>query len=172
MQNSTTYPITGTNSVYSSTRDFFIINVPKVSGGSVFDPVNSYLHFNLNMPANASGSIQGDVTTIFQRVEVFCGSELLESINNYDQICSMFFVCQVSPIDRVYGWNCTKGTCDYSVSAANASQIYTGQNLSGIGTAATSRFYQHTFVSGVVGCLATHLIPTFAIADPILLIPH
>ena len=43
MQKSITYPVTGTNSVYSSTQDFFIISVPKVSGGSVFDPVNSYL---------------------------------------------------------------------------------------------------------------------------------
>ena len=30
MQKSITYPIAWTNSVYSSTQDFFIINVPKV----------------------------------------------------------------------------------------------------------------------------------------------
>ena len=71
----------------------------------------------MNIPENASGSIQGDVPLLFQCVEVFCGSELLESINNYDQICSMFLDCQVSPIDRVYRWNCTnlKGTGEYSV---------------------------------------------------------
>ena len=68
MQKSITYPITGTNSVYSATQDF--INVPKVLRGSVFDPVNSYLCFNLNMPLSESGSIQGNVSTIFQHVEV------------------------------------------------------------------------------------------------------
>ena len=69
------------------------------------------------MPASASGTIHGDVSAIFQRVEAFCGSELLESNNNYDQIRSMFLDCQVSPIDRVYRWNCTnlKGTGEYSV---------------------------------------------------------
>ena len=60
------------------------------------------------------------MSTIFQRVEVFCGSELLESINNYDHICSMFLDCQVSPIDSIYGWNCTKETCNYSILSSNA----------------------------------------------------
>ena len=35
--------------------------------------------------ANASVSIQGECGTIFQRIEVFCGSDLLETSNNYDQ---------------------------------------------------------------------------------------
>ena len=61
----------------------------------------------------------------------------------------MFLDCQVFSIDRVDRWNCTKGTCDYSILSANASQIYIGQNLSATGAASTSCFYQHTFVSGV-----------------------
>ena len=67
------------------------------------------------MPAsvttNASGSIQGTCRTTFQRVEVFCGSDYLETINNSDQIDSYFVDCQLNPIDRVYGWSTTIGTC-------------------------------------------------------------
>ena len=58
-------------------------------------------------------------------------------------------------------------TSDYSILAANASQIYTGQNVSSTATVAAShfKFYQHTFVSGIIGCLAMHMIPTFLLAN-------
>ena len=84
----------GNGKYYSANQDIFIVNVPKTSHNAVFDPINSFLRFKLTMPAsitaNASGSIQGECGTIFQRLEVFCGSDLLETINNYDQIDSYF----------------------------------------------------------------------------------
>ena len=90
----------------------------------------------------------------------FPSSDLLETINNYDQIDSYFVDCQLNPIDRVYGWSTTRGTCKPSVFFSNASQVYVGTSLSGT-TAATdsTAWFQHTFVSGIVGSFAQHLIP-------------
>ena len=70
--------------------------------------------------------------------------------------------CQLNTIDRVYGWSTTRGTCPPATFFSNASQLYVGANLSGR-TAATdsTQWFQHTFISGIVGLLAQHLIPVY-----------
>ena len=78
---------------------------------------------------------------------MFCGSDLLETINNFDQIDSYFVDCQLNSIDRVYGWSTTWSTCSPSTYFANASQVYDGQILSGTTSATDSTaWFQHTFV--------------------------
>ena len=65
--------------------------------------------------------------------------------------------CQLNPIDCVYGWNTSTGTCSPATYFANASQVYVGTNLSGSTSAtASTGWFQHTFVSGIVGSLAQH----------------
>ena len=96
MSSAISFPTTGNGKYYSANQDFFIVNVPKTSHNAVFDPINSFLCFKLTMPAsvtaNTAGCIQGECETIFQRVEVFCGSDLLETINNYDQMTLILLI--------------------------------------------------------------------------------
>ena len=77
-----------------------------------------------------------------------------------------FVDCQLNPIDCVYGWSTTRGTCVPATFFANASPVYVGTNLSGTTSATDSaRWFQHTFVSGIVGSLAQHLIPVYSIKN-------
>ena len=56
VEQSVVTPITGQGPVYVQSGNYFIINVPQTGNDCVFDPMNSYLRFKLNL-TNSTGAV-------------------------------------------------------------------------------------------------------------------
>ena len=148
---------TGQGPVYVQAGNYFIINVPQTGNDCVFDPNNSYLRFKLNL-ANSTGDVavtpSGCIDSIFRRLDVYQGSNLIEDIDEYGLLANVMLDCQVSPIDRSNQLSITRGTSTTTGSRQ-------GQPLTLSAAGATGQFYSIPILSGVVGCLSRCYIPLF-----------
>ena len=52
----------------------------------------------------------GCIDSIFRRLDVYHGSNVLEQIDQYNNLSAMLMNSQISPIDRAYQWSVLKGT--------------------------------------------------------------
>jgi len=156
-------PITGSGNVVVNAGNYFIINIPKSGDRCVFDPMNSFLRFKLNVQ-NSQGIITlamgGSCDSVFRRLEVFHGSNVLEQLDQYNNLSAMLLNSQVNSYDRSNQWSILKGT-----NPANP-VVFTGDTISttGAGVAGLgSRYFSTTLLSGVVGSLSRCYIPLFAL---------
>ena len=86
----------------------FIINVPRCGSDAVLSGPSSFLRFciNNNYTASAAGptaetlTISGSCDSVFSRLEVFHNNMIIETIDNYELLSSIFIDTQVSAIDR------------------------------------------------------------------------
>jgi hypothetical protein len=142
-------PATGAGDVNNGA--YILINIPRCGPNSFLDPMNSYLRFKVTMP-NGSYTLTSSAHSFIDKVEVYFGSNLLESISNYYLLASMLIDSQVNTSDRTHQYNMTAG-CASTTDIPEA----------GIAIADTN---SHTFsiclFSGIVGCLSEHYLPLFA----------
>ena len=87
-------PITGSGSY--TLGSYFIINIPRCGPEYVFDPMNSFLRFNV-YNADRTGVLNWDhsVNSIIARLEVLHSGNVLETIDNYPQLSALLIDCQV-----------------------------------------------------------------------------
>ena len=55
-------------------------------------------------------ALGGSADCIFQRLDVYQGSNVLEQVDQCNNLSAMLMNCQFSPIDRAYQWYVLKGT--------------------------------------------------------------
>ena len=141
-------PITGAGSYQLGST--FLINIPRCSDDTVFDPCNSFLRFNV-YNADGTGVLVWDhsVNSLLKQVDVLHAGNLVESIANYGQLASFMLDCQVEQSTRITGFNLTQGT------GTTLDQPGLGETFG----AAGNRFYSITLISGIVGCLCKNYIP-------------
>ena len=64
--------------------------------------------------ANTAGVINVDFCEscdcLFQRLDVYQGSNVLEQVDQYGNLSNMLINSQISPVDRAYQWSVLKGT--------------------------------------------------------------
>ena len=139
-------PYTGSGAVIVNAGNYFIINIPKSGSNAVFDPANSYLRFKLKL-ANGTGAMSitpaGCIDSIFRRLDVYHGSNVLEQIDQYGNLCNVLLDSQVHPVDRAYQWNVAKGT-----SGTVGTRTGTALSLAAAGN--TSQYYTTTLLSGYI----------------------
>ena len=101
-------PCTGSGPVTVNSGNYFIINIPKSGSNAVFDPMNSYLRFKLKL-TNGTGAMTvtpaGNIDSIFRRLDVYHGSNVLEQIDQYGNLSNLLLDSQVHPVDMAYQWN-------------------------------------------------------------------
>ena len=152
-------PYTGSGAVTVNSGNYFIINIPKSGSNAVFDPMNSYLRFKLKL-TNGTGAMTvipaGNIDSIFRRLDVYHGSNVLEQIDQYGNLSNLLLDSQVHPVDRAYQWNILKGT-------SGTVGTRTGSSLALAAAGNTSQYYTTTLLSGVVGSLSRCYIPLFAL---------
>ena len=51
----------------------------------------------------------GCVDSSFRRLDVYHGSNVLEQIHQYGNLCNVLLDSQVLPVDRAYQWNTCRG---------------------------------------------------------------
>ena len=100
-------PITGSGSY--TLGSYFIINIPRCGPEYVFDPMNSFLRFNV-YNADRTGVLAWDhsVNSIIARLEVLHSGNVLETIDNYPQLSALLIDTQVEQSARS-GLNLTIG---------------------------------------------------------------
>jgi hypothetical protein len=112
-------------------------------------PESMYIRYKLTAVGSAAGAATNyiratPVYTFFARSEVIVGSQVVESIQNYNQLCNMLVNCRMNYAQKVglasafgYTSSTAQGTYlfDFSTNAAN------GGNLSTTVTAGSSQFF-------------------------------
>jgi hypothetical protein len=134
-----------------------VIKIDVGTGGAQFlDTKQSYLKMtlkNLNSAAGETGVVQGSAYSLIQRLEIFAGSSLIETIDNYGVLCQMMLDVQAESGFAEGLGSITLGT---GSSATNANV----GNTMGI-TAATydSRTFVLPLISGVIGSNIDKMLP-------------
>ena len=93
-------PITGAGSYQLGST--IVINIPRCSADTVFDPMNSFLRFNVHN-ADGTGVLVWDhsVSSLVKKCEVLHAGNLVESIDNYPQLAALLLDTQVEQISRI-----------------------------------------------------------------------
>jgi hypothetical protein len=96
-----------------------------------------FLLFKLKF-ANGTGAMSimpaGCIDSIFRRLDVYHGSNVLKQIDQYGNLCNVLLDSQVHPVDRAYQWNVAKGT-----SSTIGTRTGTALSLAAAGN--TSQYY-------------------------------
>ena len=155
--------------------DTIIINIP-TRNNLVMNTADSYLKFNFQITSAAAASYARldacGIHSIFQRLRVFHGSNLLQDIDSYGLLVKMLFDTQVSRDSLLDKYNVTSGT-RFGLVNDNANpddttgvkHVNSGESiLSNIasGTSSTAQTYCINLVS-LLGTLGTsNYLPLFA----------
>ena len=141
-------PITGSGSY--TLGSYFIINIPRCGPDYVFDPMNSFLRFNV-YNADGTGVLAWDhsVCSLVQRCEILHAGNVLETIDNYPQLSALLIDCQVEQSARITGLNLTMG-CGTTLDAPGLGESFPANG---------DRYYSITLLSGICGSLARNYIP-------------
>ena len=102
----------------------------------------------------------GSCDSVFRRLEVFHGSNVLEQLDQYNNLSAMLLNSQVNSYDRANQWSILKET-----NPANP-VVFTGDTISTTATGVAGyvgRYFSTTLLSGVVGSLSRCYIPLFAL---------
>ena len=82
-----------------------------------------------NATSDMSITPAGCIDQIFRRLDIYQGSNVLEQIDQYGNLCNVLLDSQVSPVDRAY----QRSLCNSQVSPAAAKSVYfTTTLLSGV----------------------------------------
>lgn len=131
-----------------------------------FVPESLYIRYKLTTTGGTAGTstnyIRGTpVYSFFQRLELIVGSQVVESIQNYNQLCNMLVNCKMNYAQKVglansFGYTDSTGAASYNFTFS--AQTPNGGNLSTSTLAAP----QSVFLAGPIGCLisnADNLVP-------------
>ena len=94
--------------------------------------------------------------SIFRRLDVYQGSNVLEQIDQYGNLCNVRVDSRVSPVDRAYQWSVCKAT-------NGTVGTRTGTTITSAAAAPKSVYFTTTLLSGVVGSLSRCYIPLYAL---------
>ena len=145
-------PATGSGPV--TLGDYFTLNIPKCGSDSVLDAQSSFLRFKINnniTTAGGTASLCESCDCIISRLEVMHNNNIIETIDNYDLLSSIFLDTQVNARDRCQSLNITKGCY---ATAGDMTGLTIDKDV--------KHYYLTTLISGVVGSLAHAYIPLFA----------
>jgi hypothetical protein len=129
-------------------------------------PESLYLRYKLTVTGGTAGSaanyIRGTpVYTFISRLETIVGSQVVESIQNYNQLSNMLVNCKLNYAQKVglansFGYTTSTGATDYAFNFSNLAA--NGGNLS----TATAAAPLSVFYAAPLGCIlsnADHLVP-------------
>jgi hypothetical protein len=130
-----------------------MINIPTGRRGSFLNTRMSYLKFRVqNTGVDAAHTIAADfnIASIFSRLELYHGSNLLEQIHEYGLLVNVWH--------DMTGSTAAHGTTSNLLEGQNvASSLRTGEAIAG---ANASRVFCIPLLSGIVGVLQSKYIPT------------
>jgi hypothetical protein len=130
-----------------------MINIPTGRRGSFLNTRMSYLKFKVtNTGTDAGHTIAADynIASIFSRLELYHGSNLLEQIHEYGLLVNLWH--------DMTGSSAAHGTTSNLLEGQNvASSLRTGEAIAG---ANASRVFCIPLLSGIVGVLQSKYIPT------------
>ena len=179
--------------VFSST-DVIYIDIPTSRPNTWYDPSQSYLKFSVQCSATAAvavGVVDGiycdnSAYSFFSRLDVYHGSNLLETMSQYGPLCNTILDATLTQSDKaglsgMMGTNCLSSIYN----PANAALGAYGQSVAcqtpgdrsglalsaiavagGIGAASCQTFCL-PLMSGVVGVNASKMIPVGSLRAPI-----
>ena len=172
-----------------SGSDSIIIELPVSRKGTFFDQSQSYLKFTVQCTTTVACAVQGSgvyldntAYSFFQRLDVYNSSNLLETINNYGDLCNFMIDTSLSQSDKaglssMIGCNFTPNIVQSGATYAQYGQdavIAQSGDRSGQSLATTtsmSTAIPFTFclplLSGVVGINASKCIPVGALNSPL-----
>jgi len=123
-------------------------------------PESLYIRYKLTTTGGTAGTannyIRGTpIYSFFQRMEVICGSQVVESIQNYGQLSNMLINCRTNYSQKLglansFGY--TDSTAAGSYNFTFSTQCPNGGNLSTSTLAAP----QSVFLAGPIGCLLSN----------------
>ena len=179
--------------IFGST-DTIYIDIPTSRPNTWYDPSQSYLKFSVQCSATAACAVidgiyvDNTAYSFFSRLDVYNGSNLLETISQYGALCNTILDATLTESDKA-GLSCMIGsnpltTCINPNAAAYAAgtatqtkTVQTPGDRSGlmlsavVNTAALSTAIPFTFclplMSGVVGVNASKMIPVGNLRAPI-----
>jgi hypothetical protein len=131
------YHLSPTNVSYADARGQFRFEIPCGRPGTYLDGANSFLRFKLtNNHATATLELDKHASCMIQRSEIYHASNLLELIDNYNVLSSVFLEAQVSDDMKANGMSIVGGSVSDSagavLSAAGGSQVFCFPVLSGV----------------------------------------
>lgn len=169
--------------------DQIILELPTGRKGTYFDQSQSFLKFTVQCTSTASASAGGSgvyldnsAYSFFQRMDIYNSSNLLETINEYGQLCNLLIDTSLTQSDKA-GLSAMLGT-NYLPTIVQAGATYaqyaydntitspgdrSGMSLATNTTLASSNAYTFTLplLSGVVGINASKCLPVGALNAPI-----
>ena len=195
--------IAPSNKSVFSPQDVIMFDIPTGRPGSWLDQSQTYLKFSVQFQttaaANASSSVYQSTTSggvhldntaysFFQRLEVYNGSNQLEIINQYGQLCNYLIDSQLSTADKA-GLSPMIGSNTYGISVLNArtasiaqySQTLTTQypgdrsglavtaiaTANGVFTNAPSYTFSLPIMSACIGVNSSKMLPLKDLSAPI-----
>jgi hypothetical protein len=183
--------ISPNNKQIFTANDVIYIDIPTGRPGTWFDPSQSYLKFSVqcatttacNTATNIDGVfVDNSAYSFLQRLDVYCGSNQIETISGYGALCNQMLDIQLSANDKA-GLSTMIGTNPYTTivntgaTYAQYSEPITVQypgDRSGLGlttTTSLSSAIPYTFclplLSGTVGVSASKYIPVSLLKSPI-----
>ena len=172
--------------------DQIIIELPTGRKGTWLDQSQSYLKFSVEfgstnaVPATAGGAgiyIENSAYSFFQRLDIYNSSNLIETINEYGQLCNFLVDTSLTQSDKaglstILGTNPTNVIMLGATNVANSLTVNTqvAGDRSGLAVASNtlaniSTAIPYTFclplLSGVIGVNASKMIPIGKLNSPI-----
>lgn len=169
-------------------QDMIVFELPTGRRGNFYDPSQSYLKFSVQVQTTADvaqGStgvyLDNSAYSFFQRLDIYNGSNLLEQISNYGDLCNALIDTSLTMSDKA-GLSALIGTNDKntygslvapaqytSLVAVQTAGDRSGLSLAGDSTA--SDCIPYTFclplLSGVIGANSSKCIPVGQLNAPI-----
>ena len=143
-------PATGSGDYYAGS--YFLLNIPRTGPSHVYDPMNSFLRFNVTNMDNQILTPDHSADSFIQKVEVLHAGNVLETIDNYGVLSSMLLDCQVDVATRSTSLNMTKG-------CSSTSKTISATAIPAHGSVGNSVWYSLTLISGICGSLCRNYIP-------------
>jgi hypothetical protein len=169
--------------------DQIILELPTSRKNTFFDQSQSFLKFTVQVVSTAAAAqggsgvyLDNSAYSFFQRLDVYNASNLLESINEYGQLCNMLIDTSLTQSDKagLSSMIGTNYTANIQQSAAAYAQYGTdtvvntpgdrsGMSLATNTTLASTTSYTFTLplLSGVVGINASKCLPVGALNSPV-----
>lgn len=152
-------PIQGAGVLNPGDRVSF--DVPCGKRGMYVDPSGSYIQFKVKNtdPTTANKiALDGSAASLINRMEVYSGGSLLESIQNYNVLYQGLIDTQVSVVDRLTTLSIASGT-DQQADSSTVNVSRGGPTIAG----ASSAVFNLPLLSGVLGNMASKFLPVGAI---------
>ncbi len=169
--------------------DQIVIEIPSGRRNNWLDQSQSYLKFSVQCVTGSATPVGGQgiyldnsAYSFFQRLDIYNSSNLLETINEYGQLCNFLIDTSLTQSDKaglsaMIGTNATNTSINLTSTYAQyqaSTAVQVAGDRSGMslaGNTSTSNAIPYTFclplLSGVVGVNASKMIPVGALSSPL-----